>query len=116
MFYGSGAGKLPTASAVVSDVVDAVKHIDTNVMPGWSSEKLDLIPVGDVESRFFVRMKGSCQEKLTKAEEVFGTVDARELAEVDGEFGFITEKMTEAEYQEKAEKLDDILGMIRVRF
>lgn len=116
MFYGSGAGKLPTASAVVSDVVDAVKHIDTNVMPGWSSEKLNLIPVGDVESRFFVRMKGSCQEKLTKAEAVFGTVDARELAEVDGEFGFITEKMTEAEYQEKAEKLDDILGMIRVRF
>lgn len=116
MFYGSGAGKLPTASAVVSDVVDAVKHLDGNVVPGWSSEKLELIPVGNVESRFFVRMKGSCAEKLAKAEEVFGAVDAKELAEVDGEFGFITEKMTETEYHEKAEKLDDILGMIRVRF
>ena len=116
MFYGSGAGKLPTASAVVSDVVDAVKHLDSNVVPGWTSEKLELIPVGNVESRFFVRMKGSCAEKLAKAEEVFGAVDAKELADVEGEFGFITGKMTETEYHEKAEKLDDILGMIRVRF
>ena len=116
MFYGSGAGKLPTASAVVSDVVDAVKHLDSNVVPGWTSEKLELIPVGNVESRFFVRMKGSCAEKLAKAEEVFGAVDAKELADVEGEFGFITEKMTETEYHEKAEKLDDILGMIGVRF
>ena len=116
MFYGSGAGKLPTASAVVSDVVDAVKHLDSNVVPGWTSEKLELIPMGNVESRFFVRMKGSCAEKLAKAEEVFGAVDAKELADVEGEFGFITEKMTETEYHEKAEKLDDILGMIRVRF
>ena len=116
MFYGSGAGKLPTASAVVSDVVDAVKHLDSNVVPGWTSEKLELIPVGNVESRFFVRMKGSCAEKLAKAEEVFGAVDAKELADVEGEFGFITEKMTETKYHEKAEKLDDILGMIRVRF
>lgn len=116
MFYGSGAGKLPTASAVVSDVVDAVKHLDGNVVQGWTSEKLELIPVGNVESRFFVRMKGSCAEKLAKAEEVFGAVDAKELADVEGEFGFITGKMTETEYHEKAEKLDDILGMIRVRF
>ncbi|MDE7061228.1 MAG: homoserine dehydrogenase, partial [Lachnospiraceae bacterium] len=35
MFYGKGAGKLPTASAVVSDVVDAVKHSGTNVMTIW---------------------------------------------------------------------------------
>lgn len=116
MFYGSGAGKLPTASAVVSDVVDAVKHLDSNVVPGWTSEKLELIPVGNVESRFFVRMKGSCAEKLAKAEEIFGAVDGKELADVEGEFGFITGKMTETEYHEKAEKLDDILGMIRVRF
>ena len=93
-----------------------MKHLDGNVVQGWTSEKLELIPVGNVESRFFVRMKGSCAEKLAKAEEVFGAVDAKELADVEGEFGFITEKMTETEYHEKAEKLDDILGMIRVRF
>ena len=116
MFYGSGAGKLPTASAVVGDVVDAAKHLDTNVMVGWSSKKLELMDVKNVENRFFVRMGGSYTENLPKVEEVFGQVDSKVLAEVNGEFAFITGKMTEAEYQEKAAKLDDIRGMIRVRF
>ncbi|NCC44129.1 MAG: homoserine dehydrogenase [Clostridia bacterium] len=116
MFYGSGAGKLPTASAVVADVVDAAKHLDTNVMVGWSSKKLELMDIRNVESRFFVRMKGSFTENLAIVQEVFGPVDAKVLAEVSGEFGFITEKMTEAEYLEKASKFDNVLGMIRVRF
>lgn len=116
MFYGSGAGKLPTASAVVGDVVDAAKHLDTNVMPGWSSKKLELMDIRNVESRFFVRMGGSFTENLSRVEEVFGSVDAKVLAEVGGEFGFITGKMTEEEYAQKAAKFDDIRGMIRVRF
>lgn len=116
MFYGSGAGKLPTASAVVADVVDAAKHLHTNVMVGWSSKKLELMDTKNVVSRFFVRMSGSFTENLAKVEEVFGTVDAKVLAEVSGEFGFITGEMTEAEYLKKAEKFDNILGMIRARF
>ena len=40
MFYGRGAGKLPTASAVVSDVVDAVKHMHTNIMTIWESLRI----------------------------------------------------------------------------
>ena len=42
MFYGSGAGKLPTASAVVADVVDAAKHLNRNIMTMWESEKVEL--------------------------------------------------------------------------
>ena len=37
MFYGSGAGGLPTASAVVADIVDMAKHLDTNIAVEWSS-------------------------------------------------------------------------------
>ena len=96
--------------------MDAAKHLDTNVMVGWSSKKLELMDVKNVENRFFVRMGGSYTENLPKVEEVFGQVDSKVLAEVNGEFAFITGKMTEAEYQEKAAKLDDIRGMIRVRF
>ena len=92
MFYGSGAGKLPTASAVVADVVDAAKHLNRYIMTGWSSEKLEMIDVSQVESRFFVRMKGSYTESLAKVEEVFGTIDAKVVAEVGKEFGFITSK------------------------
>ena len=45
MFYGKGAGKLPTASAVVSDIVEEVKHIHTNIKIEWSQEKLALSPM-----------------------------------------------------------------------
>lgn len=116
MFYGSGAGKLPTASAVVADVIDAAKHMGNNVMQGWSSTKLELGDIRDLESRFFVRMKGSFTENLTRVEEVFGTVEAKVLAQVNGEFGFITEKMTEECYLKKAAEFDNILSMIRVHF
>ena len=42
MFYGSGAGKLPTASAVVADVVEMAKHLDQNIPVEWSKEELPL--------------------------------------------------------------------------
>ena len=116
VFYGKGAGKLPTASAVVADVVDAAKHLNRFIMTGWSSEKLEMIDVSQVESRFFVRMKGSYTESLAKVEEVFGTIDAKVVAEVGKEFGFITSKMKEEEYRAKAAQFDNIIGMIRVRF
>ena len=67
MFYGSGAGKLPTASAVVADVIDAAKHQDVNVMVGWSNSKLELGDIRDLSSRFFVRMKGSFTESLPES-------------------------------------------------
>ena len=114
MFYGSGAGKLPTASAVVGDVVDAAKHLHVNVMKGWNPEKLQLTDVKNLENRFFVRMSGNLEDASAKIQDVFGDVDAKVVA--DGEFGFITDKMTEASYLEKATEFDNILGMIRVRF
>ncbi len=115
MFYGSGAGKLPTASAVVGDVVDAARHPEGNGMMAWSEEKLPLADHRELQFRFFVRMKGSFTENLDKVEAVFGEIDAKVLARVNGEFGFITGKMTEAEYQEKAARFENIVGMIRVR-
>ena len=42
MFYGAGAGKLPTASAVVADMVDAARNQQVTVMQRWSAEKLEL--------------------------------------------------------------------------
>lgn len=116
MFYGQGAGKLPTATAVVGDVVEAVRHPHDGDMMGWSNQKMELADYKELKFRFFVRMKGSFTESLDKVEAVFGTIDAKVLAQVSGEFGFITEKMTEAEYLEKAARFDNILGMIRVRF
>ncbi len=116
MFYGSGAGKLPTASAVVADVVDAAKHLNRNIMMNWSSKKLHLIDISQVRQRYFVRMKGSLTGDFdNKVEAVFGHVDVVGVPSISNEFGFITEEMTEQEYHEKASQLDGIIHMIRAR-
>lgn len=114
MFYGSGAGKLPTASAVVSDIVDEVKHLHTNIMTTWSSQKLELANIKDSRKKFFVRVKGSLSEKLGEAEAIFGNIKTVELDSIPGEFAFVTEVMSEREYEEKAEKLAGIESRIRV--
>ena len=115
MFYGSGAGKLPTASAVVADVVDAVKHRGTNIMTIWSNKKLALSDRMNSESGFFVRVPDA--EEM-KAREVFGDVEEVMLpasAGVVGEFAFVTEKMTEREFEEKAAQMT-VLNRIRTEW
>lgn len=110
MFYGSGAGKLPTASAVVADVVDAAKHRNRNIMTFWSSKKLELTDISKAERQFFVRISGKDVEKVEKE---FGKVTVVDAGLAD-EIGFVTEVMTEASYKEHAEKFDNILNMIRI--
>ena len=115
MFYGSGAGKLPTASAVVGDIVEEARNLDRNLGVMWSSEKLALEDRRDVERRFFVRMKGSREVLQDRVASVFGMVQFVQAEGVSGEFGFVTEKMQEGSYEEKAEQFGgQILGMIRV--
>lgn len=114
MFYGSGAGKLPTASAVVADVVDAAKHLNRNIMTMWEEEKIELKDIGSVEGRFFVRIQGSPEDRRQETEDLFGQVQFVEAPGLLDEFAFVTGVMTEAEYQQKAESMDGVLHMIRV--
>ena len=115
MFYGSGAGKLPTASAVVGDIVEEARNLDRNLGVMWSSEKLTLEDRRDVERRFFVRVKGDREELQEQVAAVFGMVQFVQAEGLSGEFGFVTEEMPEGSYEEKAERFGgQILGMIRV--
>ena len=114
MFYGSGAGKLPTASAVVSDIVDAVKHLNTNIMSFWSSKKLELTDIKLSEKKFFVRVKGNVGEKLAEVEKAFGKVEIIEVEDVKGEFGFVTDVITEEKYEEASAQVDGIITRIRM--
>ena len=100
MFYGSGAGKLPTASAVVADIVDMAKHNGTNIFIDWSQEKMQLVDYKENVNRFFVRTNSAKDE----VEAVFGEVEYVEGV-VEGEIGFVTEKMTEADFAGKIEKI-----------
>lgn len=114
MFYGSGAGKLPTASAVVGDVVDAAKNMGRTVMPVWTNEKISLTDKADTEKKFFVRMEGTPEEYAEKIEALFGKTETIVLENVEGEFGFMTEKIKESVYEEKASQFSNILHMMRV--
>ncbi|MGI6117612.1 MAG: homoserine dehydrogenase [Bilifractor sp.] len=116
MFYGSGAGKLPTASAVVADVVDCAKHPGMNVMNRWSSRRLDLIDLDDVRNRFFVRVSGSLAGDISNIQEVFGKIEPISIPGVGAEFGFVTGEMSEKEFREKASRIDNIISTIRARF
>ena len=113
MFYGSGAGKLPTASAVAADVVDACKNLNENLGFYWSDEKLVLGDTKDDKRRFLVRVKGDAQADAAAVNALFGPVDLVD-AGVEGEFGFVTVSLSEAEYAERAAKTDAILNRIRV--
>lgn len=109
MFYGSGAGKLPTASAVVGDIVDIVKHMHTHIILNWDAEPVKLADYKTNETRFFVRTKASKEEvSLT-----FGSVEFVDIEELADEIGFVTETMSEAAYEEKAAGLSSVLQMIR---
>lgn len=110
MFYGSGAGKLPTASAVVADIVDMARHLDVNIAVEWSSKKLELVDYKNMENRYFVR---TAADKAA-VEKVFGSVEYVVAEGVSGETGFITECMSEADYEKKAAELGSVLQMIRV--
>lgn len=114
MFYGSGAGKLPTASAVVADIVDAAKNLDKNLTQGWSSEKLVPLPAGEMESKFFVRISGTPEAVKEELEAAFGEIEVVNIEELSGEFGFVTGVLTEREYEVKASGFQGILSRIRV--
>lgn len=111
MFYGSGAGKLPTASAVVADVVEMAKNLDKNIPVEWSSKKLELVDYKKSSSQFFVRTEGTDQAAVEK---VFGTVSYVEAEGVTGELGFVTGTMTEAEFEKETAEFGAVKGFIRM--
>ena len=88
MFYGRGAGKLPTASAVVADVIDAVKHIAVNNRLIWRESAEDfLIDPSEVSGRYFVRTSDkACADRFSE-KDIIG--------EADGEVAFTTAEMPE---------------------
>lgn len=113
MFYGAGAGKLPTASAVVSDIVDAVRHAGEYTDNGWSQEKQELISIDEVENCFYVRMEGKASEKEEELKTLFGGVTLCENV-IDGEFAFVTGSVKEAEFAKAICSLKGVKNRIRI--
>ncbi|NLL70779.1 MAG: homoserine dehydrogenase [Epulopiscium sp.] len=116
MFYGKGAGKLPTASAVVADIVDAVKHLNRNIMSFWSTQKMELLDISYAPTQYFIRI-GYTDLSLAigQVEKVFGKIHIIQLDEYDDEFGFITNEETEGALKEKIALLSNSPGVYEIR-
>lgn len=110
MFYGSGAGKLPTASAVVADVVDAVKHSDRSKKIFWEKPAENIM--ADIDSKkfeYFVRTTDSAEN----VQKIFGKCEFVDNI-IDNESAFVTSPLTKSEVEEKLAKLSDVVANIRV--
>lgn len=114
MFYGSGAGKLPTASAVVSDVVEAAKNLDTNIDMAWDAEELALESVENLMHRFFVRIEGNVSTKIDAIKAALGDVEVVELDGANNEFGFMTGTMAEKSFAKSITNIEGVISTIRV--
>lgn len=104
MYYGSGAGKLPTASAVVGDMIAAIQQKEKPIAIGWSSEKLRIHPAEELKRRYFARFEGTREAKKQLVEEAFGKVKWVVLEGMD-EFAVLTEAMTGEEFDRASEKV-----------
>ena len=110
MFYCKGAGNLPTASAVVADVVDAVKHSDRSKKIFWEKPTENIM--ADIDSKkfeYFVRTTDSAEN----VQKIFGKCEFVDNI-IDNESAFVTSPLTKSEVEEKLAKLSDVVANIRV--
>ena len=103
MFYGAGAGKLPTASAVVSDIIDIVKAKDDAVRIEISPEEIALSDIGALKSSYFIRARKS-----------FAFEGEICIPQAEGQAAVITGKITADELEEKLKGIPGVESVIKV--
>lgn len=111
MFYGQGAGKLATASAVVADMIDCARHNEKRRNIGWGDGSKKLVrPLDTFESRWYVRLKGKdAAEKLKAA-----FADCTLLPSEVGEVACLTGKVSTKDMKAACEQLQNVAGCMRV--
>ena len=110
MFFGRGAGKLATASAVCGDVVECCKNIGKNLPCDWVDEKVVFTGFETSRKQFFVRVGAELKEEALKA---FGEAEEVKAGFFD-EFAFVTKEMSEKEFSLAKEKTGVLLNYIRL--
>ncbi|MBR1757998.1 MAG: homoserine dehydrogenase [Lachnospiraceae bacterium] len=113
MFYGRGAGKLPTASAVVADVIEAAKLGHQYASYGWSEEAYEIGNPLIVRRRFLVRIAEESAEIDEKIKEVFGKVMHIHYLKGEGSV-FLTEPICEGDLPDMVAQVGTLISAIRV--
>ena len=106
MFCGKGAGEMPTASACVADVIEALQASPRREETGWSPETVGFEDPLELHTRYYFRIEGS----LTDAAMAFGQV---EVLSEDGETAFLTDRISGQEAMQQSEILN-VLARMRV--
>jgi len=121
LFYGRGAGKLPTASAVVADVIDCTKHFHARKYLSWEDGYPGMIrDAGEHQVSMYLRASGkAAQEIKAEVEKVFGECKQIVIDNAPAdEAAFITPEMSYAEQCAKKQQLEqngvNVCGFIRV--
>ncbi len=110
MFYGRGAGKLPTANAVVADVVDAIKHKNVNIIIKWDEYKPENQSAGEnIKYAYYVRFSGKAPANIDGCKVVvFSDKDA-------SDFAVLTEGKTLTEIEAFKASLDGCTAVASMR-
>ncbi len=111
VFYGKGAGKLPTASAVVADIVDSIKHIKSRKYLSWAdSDNSSVLPFEKSVRAMYVRgVTDDREAAYDKAAAVFGDIHRLSKDNApEGEIAFITEPLPYEEFESKLNELSEI--------
>ncbi|WP_411677396.1 homoserine dehydrogenase [Caproicibacter sp.] len=111
VFYGKGAGKFPTASAVVADVIDCVKHFKARKYLYWDEGSPDYVE-NYLENRVAMYVRAATEDEtlaLKNIENQLGTVDRlTRKGSKTGEIAFVTKKLPEKEIRKALEALSGL--------
>lgn len=111
MLYGSGAGKLPTASAVVADIIACGRHKDKNIPMGWEEKKQAVEPMEYARFQYLLRVRQDVD--LASLTEVLGECVILDVVDKE-EFAVLTKKMVEREFLAAIAKLDGVIKFLRL--
>lgn len=112
IYYGRGAGKFPTASAVVGDVIDCARHIGKVITCFWDPEKADLADLKEIKHSFFLRVKAGTAEAVAA---LFPESKKIEIPGRTEDIGFLTKDIREKDFAERCDILGNaVLSTIRL--
>lgn len=115
VFYGRGAGKLPTASAVVGDIIDAIRHREKRQNIYWNEAKSDYVkPIGEDEARFYLRVISDCNTVKDLQNKLGCEKELKISGRPENETAFVTAKIKVSEL-EKALENEDIAESSAIR-
>jgi len=110
LFYGQGAGKLATASAIVADIVDCAINKGKTIECKWKDESAEYVSDSQKKYEYFVRVKNESYEEIKKLLNGKGVSIG-----MSDEKAFVSDKISEEQFFEVKDKfVDSFINYVRI--